>query len=108
MGNPKAATEPAPLTVAAECVLKTFSREVVMGPHSAMACTLWTVATYGADKASIFPRLRITSPTKRCGKSTLLSTVYHLAPTPRLTHNIKSPHSSASLMPCIPHCASTK
>ena len=87
MGNPKAATELAPLTVAAKCVLQTFNREVVMGPHSATACTLWTVATYGADKASIFPRLRITSPTKRCGKSTLLSTVYHLTPSPLLTDN---------------------
>ena len=88
MGNPDAAAVPAPVAKLAELVLRTFNRQVVMGPHSAMACTLWSVATYGADKAFIFPRLRITSPTKRCGKSTLLSTAYHLAPTPLLTDNI--------------------
>ena len=55
MGNPDVATVPAPLAKLAELVLRTFNRQVVMGHHSAMACTLWSVATYGADKAFIFP-----------------------------------------------------
>jgi hypothetical protein len=47
-------------------------RYVVLGHHAAVAVALWILHTHAFGAFWITPRLAITSPTKRCGKSLLL------------------------------------
>ena len=44
---------------------------MVFPDHVAEACTLWVLHTHAIDAARISPLLAITSPEKRCGKTTL-------------------------------------
>jgi hypothetical protein len=46
---------------------------VVLPPGGAEAVTLWGLHTHALPAADVSPILAVTSPTKRCGKSTLLS-----------------------------------
>lgn len=50
----------------------TFLKHVVISDESAVACSLWVLHTYAFDAATASPILAITSPEKRCGKTTLL------------------------------------
>jgi hypothetical protein len=49
---------------------------------------LWIVHTHAFEASSITPRLFITSPEKRCGKTTLLRVIQALVPKPLLASNI--------------------
>jgi putative DNA primase/helicase len=59
-----------------------FSRHVVLPPGAATALALWTAHTWAYDRFDHTPRLAIRSPTKRCGKSTLLEVIEALAHRP--------------------------
>lgn len=48
---------------------------VFAAPADADAATLWIFGTYLMDVWRLWPRLMVTSPTKACGKTTLLETV---------------------------------
>jgi hypothetical protein len=50
----------------------TFKRFVCMSDPKADTCALWVLLDWTIENFSIAPRLCITSPTKQCGKSTLL------------------------------------
>jgi hypothetical protein len=50
-----------------------YRRHVVMTPHAASACALWTIHTHALEAAEVTPRLAVVSPAKRCGKTTLLA-----------------------------------
>lgn len=59
--------------------------------HSAVAIALWTVYSYVViDHGHIAPMLLITSPEKRCGKSTLLSWLAWIVYKPLLASNISA------------------
>jgi hypothetical protein len=45
---------------------------VCLRDDAAVAVPLWVLHTYCLDATFISPRLAITSPVKRCGKSTLI------------------------------------
>ena len=49
-----------------------FQRHVVFSDEAATACSLWVLHTYAFDATYVSPILAITSPEKRCGKTTLL------------------------------------
>lgn len=66
-------------------VIKTH---VVLDHHSIVACTLWTILTYCYNSFRILPLLAISSPEKRCGKTTLLETLGGLANKPLLASSI--------------------
>jgi putative DNA primase/helicase len=66
----------------------TLRRYLVLTDAQATAIALWIAHAYSHDAATISPRLSITSPTKRCGKTTLLSVVQTLAPRALSTSNI--------------------
>lgn len=51
---------------------ETIQRFIVVEEPEAWSVALWILATYYADCADYAPILAITSPEKRCGKSTLL------------------------------------
>jgi hypothetical protein len=57
----------------------TFKRYIRMSDAQADLCALWVLLTWTLDKFSIAPRLCVTSPTKGCGKTTLLSLIGRLS-----------------------------
>lgn len=55
--------------------------------EAAIAVALWVAATYGQQAWQHAPRLVITGPVKRCGKSRLMDVVYEAAHRPLITVN---------------------
>lgn len=66
----------------------TFERFLALPEGAAAALTLWTVHAHAHDAASISPVLALTSPTKRCGKTTALEVLGALVPRPLPASNI--------------------
>jgi uncharacterized protein DUF3631/uncharacterized protein DUF3854 len=60
-------------------IIKLLRRHVVITEHQAAVCALWLLMTYVEAWVDILPILAITSPEKRCGKTTLMSIVKRLA-----------------------------
>ena len=50
-------------------------RHVILSPQEGLAVALWTVLTYVFRAFRVCPRLLVSSPEKRCGKTTLLETI---------------------------------
>lgn len=50
-----------------------IKRHMVMSPHDADACALWSVHTFLYEVFSHIPRLAITAPAQECGKTVLMS-----------------------------------
>ncbi|MGW6905672.1 DUF3631 domain-containing protein [Streptomyces sp. NPDC054940] len=69
--------------------LKETMQEYVIFPseEAAVAVTLWIAATFGQRAWQHAPRLVITGPTKRCGKSRLLDVVHESCWKPLITVN---------------------
>jgi hypothetical protein len=63
-------------------------RFIVVGTHSIVALSLWIVFSYLLEVAETSPRLAITSPTKRCGKTLLLDLLARLAFRPIASSNL--------------------
>jgi len=83
--------DPAPEPVNGETLLNeltaTIRRHVVMEHGAAEATALWAVHTHALDAFVISPRLAITSPVMRCGKTTLLDVLSRLVRSPMTTVN---------------------
>lgn len=80
------------------------ARVLMLPPHAAEAIALWTVFTYVSDAASDAPLLVLTSPVKRCGKTTLIGVLAQLVHRPLPTNNITAPalfRVIASSTPCV-------
>jgi putative DNA primase/helicase len=52
-------------------------RHVVLHHHADTALALWALGTHAFDAFDLYPRLAITSPQKRCGKSRALEVLGH-------------------------------
>src|SRR5689334_18984473 len=61
---------------------------VLPSPESADAIVLWIAVTHAAPAWNCAPRLDITSPVKRCGKSRVLDVIEATCHDPLLTVNI--------------------
>ncbi len=61
---------------------------VVLSTDAAVAVALWILHTHAIDAAQITPRLAILSPTKRCGKSTMLKLLGTLVRRPLAAANL--------------------
>jgi Protein of unknown function (DUF3631)/Domain of unknown function (DUF3854) len=78
--------EPAELL---DALHKALTRYVILpSPESADAIVLWITATHAAQAWNCAPRLDVTSPVKRCGKSRLLDIIEATCHNPLLTVNI--------------------
>jgi Protein of unknown function (DUF3631)/RepB DNA-primase from phage plasmid len=55
-----------------------FKRYVVLPEHADVALGLWTLNTWVFESFDIAPYLSITSPTRRCGKTVLMTMLYWL------------------------------
>jgi Protein of unknown function (DUF3631) len=64
---------------------------IVIDEAPLRAVALWVVASYAFQSFFIFPRLRVKSPTKRCGKTTLLDVLEPLANKTFVTSNLTGP-----------------
>lgn len=60
----------------------------ILPKGAAEAIALWIVGSYGYDSFRIFPKLLLSSPEKRCGKSTLLEIVRSLSHRALMASNI--------------------
>jgi putative DNA primase/helicase len=92
LGSPEpwpAAVDGARLLVELEAAI---TAHAVLPDGAATAMALWIVHTYCPDAAAITPRLAIVSPTKRCGKTTVLKLLGALA---------CKPLAAASLTPAV-------
>lgn len=65
-----------------------FRRHVVMSESQEIACALWALHAHAHGLRDVSPLLAITSPEKRCGKTTLLHLLYALVPKPQPASNI--------------------
>jgi N6-adenosine-specific RNA methylase IME4 len=70
-------------------IAKTLGDYVIFGnEHAARAIATWVVFTYTVDTFMFAPRLCITSPVLRCGKTTLLDVIFCMVRRPLLTSNV--------------------
>lgn len=67
---------------------QTIRRYVVLDPAGAYAEALWAVHTHAIEVAHVSPRLAITSPEKRCGKTTNLNLLGAFVARPLPTANM--------------------
>jgi putative DNA primase/helicase len=81
----------------------TFKRYVCMSDAKADACALWVLLDWTIDVFTIAPRLCITSPTKQCGKSTLLELLSRVTRRPLMSGSV----TPAALFRAIEKCAPT-
>lgn len=68
-----------------------FARFVVLPDHAAEGLALWVLHAWALLAVFTTPILAITSPTKRCGKSTLIDLLLVLVPRPLFAANITAP-----------------
>ena len=69
-------------------VVAVIRRHVILAPDTAEIVALWIVHTWVFDRFEHTPRLGITSPSRQCGKSTLLEVLRALCLKPLKADNI--------------------
>lgn len=65
-----------------------LKNHIVLSNDQSIVITLWVFGSYCFEAFSIFPKLLITSPEKRCGKSTVMRVLYYLSNQSLLVSNI--------------------
>ncbi len=86
--EPKPWGEPVNLGELLTELTDTFNRFAVLTEHSDIAMALWVCFSWCIDAANTAPILAISSPEKRCGKTTVLSLLNLLVKRPLSTSNI--------------------
>jgi hypothetical protein len=79
-----------PLTSLLNTLVATLSRFVILPEYAAEALALWILHTYGYELRDVSTYIGIESPTKRCGKSTLLTVLGKITCRSVLASNISS------------------
>jgi hypothetical protein len=69
-------------------IVYAIQRYVVLPDHAARACACWMLHTFLTEQFLFSPRLSISSPTKGCGKTTLLDVVSRLVLRPLMASNV--------------------
>ncbi|MBR0861204.1 DUF3631 domain-containing protein [Bradyrhizobium sp. YCK136] len=69
-------------------IVAQIRRYVVLPEHAVRACACWVLHTFLAERFLVSPRLCVSSPTKGCGKTTLLDVLARLVQRPLLASNI--------------------
>jgi len=84
--------EPWPASVDPEALLdglvRTHARFLALPSGAATAAALWVMHAHAHDASEVSPLLAITSPEKRCGKTTLLELATALVPRPMPAANV--------------------
>ena len=79
--------EPVDGSILLDDLSKVFSNYMFLPAGAADLLAFWTVFTYLDDNFGISPILAVTSPRKRCGKSTLLAILKELTKKPLVINN---------------------
>jgi putative DNA primase/helicase len=69
-------------------IVSAIQRHVVLPDCSARACACWVLHTFLTEQFLVSPRLSIASPTRGCGKTTLLDVVSRLVLRPLMASNV--------------------
>ncbi len=85
--DPEPWPEPVSGCALLEEIAQTFRRFLILPEGAAEALSLWAVFTHVHDCFHVSPRLAITSPTKRCGKSRVREVLSCLVARPLLSEN---------------------
>jgi hypothetical protein len=87
--------EPWPEPVDGAALLDTLrwhlARYVVLPAHADVALSLWVLNTWVFESFDIAPYLSITSPTRRCGKTVLMTLLYWLCCRGKKSDNMSKP-----------------
>jgi hypothetical protein len=83
--------DPVPGPQVLDEVRETMTAYTYMGDHESVATTLWAANTYLYDAFGVCPLLEAASPTKRCGKTSLVIVVSKLS-----RHSLLASNCSAS------------
>jgi hypothetical protein len=73
-----------------DAIVEAIRRHVILRPEAVVAIALWIAHTYVYELFQHTPRLSVTSPLKRCGKSTLLDVLRTLSYRPLKADNISA------------------
>src|SRR5262252_305615 len=68
-----------------------FNRYVVLPEHADVALALWVLNTWTFESFDIAPYLSITSPTRRCGKTVLMTMLYWLCRRAKKSDSMSKP-----------------
>ncbi len=71
-------------------IRKEFEKYIVLPPGAADALPLWVLHAWTIDAGDISPFLVLASPTKRCGKTSVLIVLCYLTPRSELASNISA------------------
>ena len=71
-----------------DSIATVFTRYIVLPKHAAEALALWILHAWTFDAGDISPFVVLTSPTKRCGKTSVLILLNWLTPRSELASNI--------------------
>src|SRR4029077_9794348 len=71
-------------------IKKVFCRYIVLPKGAAYALALWTLHAWTMDAGDISPFMVLVSPTKRCGKTSVLIVLLYLTPRSELASNISA------------------
>lgn len=85
-------------------ISRTFLRYVAVPPGASEVLALWPVFAHCHDDFQLSPILAVTSPEKRCGKTTVLELVGALVPKPLLASNVTAPALFRTINEFHPTC----
>jgi putative DNA primase/helicase len=85
--DPRPWADPVQGTDLLDALAKVYAAYLILPAGGADALALWTVHAYAYDAWNITPRLGITSPTPRCGKTRVLEALALTAPRVLLSSN---------------------
>lgn len=80
-------SEPVSGAVLLESICNLLNKHCILPEGADTAIALWVIGTYCFDTFSIFPRLCLSSPEKRCGKTTLVQVLSDLVNHPLVASN---------------------
>jgi putative DNA primase/helicase len=87
--------EPSPLPVDGAKLLdalrQVFRHYIVLPPGADIALALWVLHAWTMDAGEISPFMVLVSPTKRCGKTSVMILLQYLTPRSELSSNITGP-----------------
>jgi hypothetical protein len=78
-----------------DSIKRVFRRYIVLPKSADVALSLWVLHAWTMDAGDISPFMVLVSPTKRCGKTSVLVLLFYLTPKSELASNITAARSFA-------------
>jgi putative DNA primase/helicase len=89
--NVEPSAEPVDSAALLNNLRQVFRRYIVLPKGADIALPLWVLHAWTVDAGDISPLMVLVSPTKRCGKTSVLIVLYFLTPRSELSSNITAP-----------------